>query len=188
MKLPLEVTFRNMDPSAALEDAIRNKSDKLERLSDDIMACRVVVEASHRHHHKGNVYHVRIDLTLPGRELVVSRESGANHAHEDPYVAVRDAFAALQRQLDAFVHKRRQDVKTHELPPHGRISALTPMLDSGTIETADGRMIYFHRNAVVNADYDKLEEGMSVRFHEEQGEKGPQASSVIVEGKHHVVG
>jgi len=189
MQLPLEITFRNMDASEALEQDIRERADKLEHFYDRIMSCRVMVEASHRHHHKGNIYHIRIDLTVPGHELVVSQEAGDKHAHEDPYIAARDAFNAMRRQLESWARKRRpQSVKTHEPPPHGRILELVPMQECGTIESSDGRLIYFHRNAVVNDSYDNLAEGMTVRFHEERGDQGPQASSVIVEGKHHVVG
>jgi cold shock CspA family protein len=85
------------------------------------------------------------------------------------------------------VRRRRGDVKYHESEPHGRITQLFPSEDYGLIQTADGREIYFHRNSVLNADFDKLEEGAQVHFSEEMGEKGPQASTVHVEGKHHTV-
>ena len=74
MKLPVEITFRNMRASKALETNVRDKVEKLEQFCDRIMSCRVVVEANHRHQHKGNLYHVRIDMTLPNVELVVSRD------------------------------------------------------------------------------------------------------------------
>jgi ribosomal subunit interface protein len=188
MKLPLQVTFRNMDTSASVEADIREKALKLDQFCDQIMACRVVVEAHHKHHHQGNLFHVRIDITVPDEELVVSREPEAHHAHEDVYVAVRDAFAAAKRQLQDYNAKRQQQVKHHEAESHGRIIRLVPMQDYGVIETPGGREIYFHRNSVVNADFDSLEEGTEVRFDEEGGEQGPQASTVKVEGKHHVVG
>lgn len=187
MQLPLEITFRNMDSSEALESNIREKADKLERYYDRIMSCRVAVEAQHRHHHKGNIYHCRIDLTVPGKELVVSREPHRNHAHEDPYVAVRDAFDAMRKQLEAFARQQRGEVKTHEAPPHGRVIELVPSQDFGRIGTADGREVYFHRNSVVNGDFEKLDVGSEVRFVEEAGDEGPQASTVSVVGKHHIV-
>ena len=74
MRLPLELTFRNIERSAAVEADVREKAAKLETFYDGIMRCRIVIEAGHKHHHKGNLYHVRIDLTVPGAELVVSRE------------------------------------------------------------------------------------------------------------------
>ncbi len=152
------------------------------------MACRVVVEAPHKHHHRGNIYHVRIDITVPDEELVVSRDPGQQQTHDDVYVAIRDAFKAARRQLEDYARKRRGDVKSHEPPPHGRILALFPEMDYGKITSADGREIYFHRNSVLEADFDKLEEGMEVRFAEEPGDEGPKATTVYLIGKHHVVG
>ncbi len=188
MKLPLQITFRNMDRSETIETNIREKAAKLDQFFEHIMSCRVVVEAHHKHHHKGNIYHVRIDMTVPGDELVVSRDPKQNQAHEDPYVAVRDAFDAARRQLDNYVRKLRREVKAHEVPPHGRVVELVPPENYGRIETPDGRLIYFHRNSLINGDFDKLQEGDEVRFDESMGDSGPQASTVRLVGKHHVVG
>lgn len=116
MQVPLQITFRNMDPSLAVENAVREKVHKLERFYDRIMGCRIVVEAPHRQHHKGNLFHVRVDLTVPDDELVVSREPANQHSHEDVYVALRDAFAALMRQLKEYARRRRGEVKRHEVP------------------------------------------------------------------------
>jgi ribosomal subunit interface protein len=102
MKLPLEITFRTMEPSEALEANVREHVDKLDKFYDRIMGCWVIVEKDHTHHHQGNLYHVRIDLTVPSKELVVSREPEKHHAHEDVYVAVRDAFRAIRRQLENY--------------------------------------------------------------------------------------
>ncbi len=187
MQLPLQITFRNMDSSEAVEAIVRRKAEELDRLYDQIMRCSVVVEAHHKHHHKGNLYHVRIDLTVPGSELVVDREPDQHHAHEDVYVAVRDAFNAACRQLKAYASSSHRDVKTHEVPTHGKITELFTEKGFGKIEGSDGREIYFHKNSVLNADFDKLEIGAEVRFVEEEGDQGPQASTVKVVGKHHVV-
>jgi ribosome-associated translation inhibitor RaiA len=127
MEIPLQITFRNMAPSQAIEDNIREKVSKLESFYDRIMSCRVIVEAPHRHHRKGKAYEVRIDLTVPGGELVVNRapkrletaklrlqkvsekeenelieshEPSKHAAHEDIYVAIRDAFNAAGRKLE----------------------------------------------------------------------------------------
>ena len=188
MRLPLQVTFRNMETSAAVEADIREKAAKLDQFCDQIMSCRVIVEALHKHHHQGNLFHVRIDMTVPDEELVVSRDPHKHHAHEDAYVAVRDAFDAARRQLQDYNAKRQQHVKQHEPETHGLVIRLIPTEDYGVIATPDGREIYFHRNSVLNAEFDALEEGAEVRFHEESGEQGPQASTVKLEGKHHVVG
>ncbi|MCW9024008.1 MAG: HPF/RaiA family ribosome-associated protein [Gammaproteobacteria bacterium] len=187
MKIPLQITFRDIPPSEALEADIREKVAKLDEFYDQIMSCRVVVERPHDHHNKGNLYHVTVDITVPGDEIVVSRSPDKHHAHEDPYVTVRDAFSAARRQLQEFGRKQRRKVKKHEAPHHGVISELVPYEDYGRIQTPDGREIYFHRNSIVNSDLDSLEAGAEVRFSEEVGDDGPQASTVHVIGKHHII-
>lgn len=188
MQIPLQITFRNIEHSDAIERRIREKTDKLERFSSNITRCRVIIEAPHKHHYKGVIYHIKIDITLPGKEIVVKHHSDEHHAHEDVYVAIRDAFNAAQRQLENYARQRRGDVKSHAAPPHGRIARLYPSMGSGLIETSDLREVYFHRNSLVNGDFDKLKVGSTVHFVEEMGDKGPQASSVHVEGKHHIIG
>ena len=110
MKLPLQITARDVSLSEIADQSIREKAAKLDTFYDKIMGCRVLVEAPHRHQHQGVLYNVRIDLTVPGSELVVKRES-----HEDLYVAIRDAFDAARRQLQEFAHRQRGEVKTHQL-------------------------------------------------------------------------
>lgn len=190
MQAPLQITFRDIDHSDAIEARIRERVAKLEEFCDRITACRVVVEAPHQHHHKGKLYNLRIDVVLPRKTLVVNREEHANHAHEDIYVAIRDAFDAAERQLRDFVRRRRGEVKTHEPPAHGRVARLFPEQGYGFIATADGQEIYFHRNAVLNNGFAKLEVGNEVRYTvaEGEGENGPQASTVRLVGKHHIVG
>ena len=188
MRLPLQITFRGFQAPGALEADIRERADKLDRYSPDIMSCRVVVEVSGKHHQEGNLYHVRVDLTVPGREIVTGRERALHHSHTDPYVAARDAFDEARRQLEDYERHRRQQVKAHEVPEHGKIARLYPEQDYGFIESADGREVYFHRNSVVRTAFDRLEVGQEVRFDEEMGEKGPQATTVRLVGKHHVSG
>jgi len=188
MQLPLQITFRHLDQSEALETCIRDHAAELDQFYDQIMSCRVVIESSHKHQHQGRLYQVHLDVTVPGKELVVSRESDQHHAHEDAYVAIRDAFDAMRRQLEDHARKQRGKVKSHEVPAHGKVSELVADEDYGRILTADGRDIYFHRNSLLNSNFDDLELGMEVRFDEEPGDQGPQASSVNVIGKHHIVG
>jgi cold shock CspA family protein/ribosome-associated translation inhibitor RaiA len=178
MPIPLQVSFRNMPPSPAVEADIREKTAKLEEFYDRITSVHVVVETPHRQHRQGKLFHVRIDVRVPGRELVVRREPAEHHAHEDAHVAVRDAFDAAKRQLEDYVREMRGCVKTHETAPQGRILRLDPARGHGFITTADAREIYFHRNSVVGAQFDELRIGDEVRFAEERGEEGPQASTV----------
>ncbi len=188
MQTPLQITFRDMESSAAVEVNIREKAAKLEQYYDRIMSCRVMVEAPHGHHHQGRLYQVRIDLGVPDGELVVSHEHHhKDGAHEDVYVAIRDAFDAMKRQLEDYARKRRGKVKQHAAPDGGHVVSLHPEEDYGKLETPDGRVIYFHRNSVLKNAFDKLEIGSEVRYTEEAGEQGPQASSVTLVGKHHVV-
>ncbi len=188
MQLPIQITFQNLGRSEAIEARIRGRAEKLDQYYDRIMSCRVVVDAVHKHHRHGNHYQVRIDLTVPGGELVASRDPDEHHAYTDVYVAIRDAFDAICRQLEDYRRRERRQVKSHEVPPHGRVVEFYPDEDHGRIETPDGRLVYFHRNSVVNADFDKLSIGTEVRFAEEMGEGGPQASTLQVVGKHHIVG
>ncbi len=181
MRLPLQITYRNVSPSESIERCIRERAESLDRFSDRIMACRVVVEARHRRHHQGSLFHLRVDITVPGEEIVVSREPALHRTHEDVYVAIRDAFDAARRRLEDSARRHRRQLKVHEAPPRGRIVRLDAINDCGFIGTPDGREIYFHRNSLLNAELERLVEGDVVRFHEEPGEQGPPASTVHLE-------
>lgn len=188
MQIPLEIRFHNMEPSPAIEQAVRERAAKLEQFADDIVSCRVAIEAPHKHHRRGKLFRVTVDVRLPGGEAVASRDPAAHHSHEDVYVSLRDAFSAVRRQIQDYVRERRGKVKSHEVPPHGTVSELHPERDFGRIATSDGRDIYFHRNSVLDASFDDLSVGDEVRFSEEAGDEGPQASTVRVVGKHHLSG
>lgn len=122
MEFPLDISFRNMDPSPAVEARIREKAAKLERFHGRIIGCTVVVEAPHRHHHKGKLYSVHIDISVPGKDLIVDRAKPLDHAHEDVYLAVRDAFNAAVRRLEDHTRKMRGDVKTRAASGNGAAS------------------------------------------------------------------
>lgn len=111
--LPLQITFRDMTPSDAVRARIAKRVEELAQFHPRIMSCRVVLRAPHRHQTKGRLYSVRIDLKVPRREIVINREPSVRHAHEDIYVAIRDAFDALVRRLEDTSRRRRGDVKTH---------------------------------------------------------------------------
>ena len=187
MKQPLQITFRDMPHSNALETHIREKAAKLDEFYEHIIGCHVVLEQPHGHHHQGKLFHVTIDMTVPTGELVVNRSPGEHHAHEDAYVAIRDAFKAMRRKLQDFASKQRGDVKRHSSPDHGKISEMVQHQDYGRILTSEGREVYFHRNSVLGGDFDSLEIGSEVRFDEEAGDEGPQASTVHLIGKHHII-
>jgi ribosomal subunit interface protein len=183
MQLPVQITFRNLPHSEAVEAEIRERTAKLDTYYDRIMSCRVVVESPHQRRQQGQIYHIKIDLTVPGAELVIKREPGLDAAHEDLYVAIRDAFNAARRKLQDFARRQRRQVKRHAPAPRARVSKLFADEGYGFLETPDGREIYFHRHSVVNGDFEHLQPGTEVSFAEAPGEKGPQASAVKIAGR-----
>jgi len=188
MQTSLEIRFHQMEASPQIEARIRAEASDLERFSNHIVSCRVVVEQDHRQHRKGNLFRVRIDINVPGRKIVANRSRPNDHAHEDIEVAIRDAFAAVGRQLEDHERVRRGKSKAHEVPPHGRVKSIDRSGDFGFIQASDGQDIYFHRNSVAGGAFDQLGIGDEVRFVivEGEGEQGAQASTVHPIGKHHV--
>lgn len=186
MHTSLQITFLGMERSPAVEARLRESADALERFCDAIIGCRVCVEAPHRRQRAGRIFQVRVEVTVPGQTLVASREPELHHAYADVYVAIRDAFDTTRRLLEEYARKRRGAVKMHETPAHGRVTEPDVGGGFGRIETPDGRLVYFHRNAVVGDQFRELSIGDSVRYDEEMGEDGPQASTVHLLGRHHV--
>ncbi|MDA8093202.1 MAG: HPF/RaiA family ribosome-associated protein [Betaproteobacteria bacterium] len=182
MQIPLQITFKDVGPSEAIEAHIREKAEKLELFYDRIMGCRVVVGMIQKHQHQGKLYNVRIDVTVPGGEFVINRDRA-----EDIYVALRDGFDAAKRKLEDYARRQRGDTKLHELELHGRIARLFREEGYGFIAADDGHELYFHRYNVVRPDFEDLKEGTEVVFIEEMGGEGPQANRVSV-GKHHPMG
>jgi cold shock CspA family protein len=160
------------------------------------MGCRVLLEFVQRHHEGGNRYHVRIDLTVPGEEIVVAHEANlhaaaqdidaekvARVAESDPErkharVAVREAFDIARRRLQDYARRQRGTVKTAARQPRGRVTQLFPIDQYGFIEAEDGHEVYFQKSSVLKGAFDRLAVGSAVSFVEEPGEKGPQASTV----------
>jgi ribosomal subunit interface protein len=190
MDIPLQISFRNMDRSETVEAKVRERVAKLETYFNHISSCRVVIEAPERRRRKGKLYHVRVEIGVPGTELVANRHPRNKHAHEDVYVAVRDAFDAARRQLEDYARKLAGRVKTHEQPLHGKVVRIFPYEGYGFVAASDGREVYFHENSVLRQAFSKLEIGSEVRLvvAEREGAEGPQASTVDPIGKHHIVG
>jgi cold shock CspA family protein/ribosome-associated translation inhibitor RaiA len=201
MQLPIQITFRNMDSSPAVEARVREEAEKLSEFYDSIMGCRVMVEIPHQHRQQGKRFHIRIDLTVPGCEIVVKHEPSLRGSiqrietqkrkkeqevaapHKDIYVAIHNAFKAARRRLQDYARKQSGAVKQHELSPRARVSRLFPEESYGYLEAADGSEIYFHKNSVLNDGFEKLAVGTEVSFIEEAGDKGPQASTVRISGR-----
>lgn len=179
MRQPLQITFRGIDRSDAVEAAVREKAAHLERFSADIMACRVVVDLLEKHRQQGRPFGVRIDLTLPGHELVVNRVE-----REDVYVALRDAFDGMKRQIEEVVQQRRGQEKQHPREYHGEVVRLNDEGGFGFIRTPDGQEYYFSRENLAGARFDQVGVGMEVQFITEVAAQGLQAKRVSL-GKHH---
>lgn len=179
----LQITFRDMGTSEALDAHIRARAAKLEGFFDKIVACRVAIEAPHRGHQIGPQFRCRVDLVVPNAELVAQSVEGSELPRM-AYLAVDEAFDEVTRQLEDYVRRSRWDVKQHDRTPHARVKKLMVEEPKGArygfLETHDGREIYFHENAVLHGNFHKLEIGTEVRFAEEDGDKGPQASTVAV--------
>ncbi len=124
MQIPVQITVRDMAHSEALDEHISAKAAKLEQYFSPITSCRVVVEAPHKHSHQGRQFVVRLDITVPGNEIVV------NHEHdEDVYVALRDAFDAAKRRLEDYARIRRGETRTRQAGARRRRS--TPAEEQG---------------------------------------------------------
>ncbi len=113
MRLTPQIIWQNLAPLDTIETKIHKHITKLEKFSDRLIDCRVVIAVPHRHHHQGNIYHVQINLTVPGNELVVNRQPPTQQTHEDLHVAIRDAFESAERQLKNYAQQRRGEIKTH---------------------------------------------------------------------------
>lgn len=186
MKVPLRIVFRDIHPSLAgeLEEEVSRLADRLYRYNPEIVSCRVVVERPHRRHLVGNLYRTGVVVSIPGRQIVVNREHPVNRSHRDLLVAIRHAFEDVARQIEEYALIQRRVVKDHDFLPHGIISRIFPEEGYGFITSLDGEDVYFHRNSVVNG-FENLHVGMEVRFAGEEGEKGPQASTVKILRKDH---
>lgn len=201
--IPTQITFHGFDRSEALDADIRERVTWLEQFYPRIVRCRVLVEKPHRHRHDGRHFRVRIELTVPGGEpIVVShepslhgrlkdeegeahrKESEIESVHRYGRVTIREAFDVARRRLEDFAREQRGAVKAHEVSAHGRVVEISKVDEYGFIETDDHR-VYFSRGSVLEDAFDDLTIGTPVAFVEEQGEKGPQASTVRVLGKHH---
>ena len=200
MLLPVQVTFRNMkdvEGAAGLEELVQEEAAKLERFYDRITSCRVVVERPQRAE-SSKLYHVRIDLGLPNGELLVKhaptlhgtlqdtkaersrREADSALLHKSPQVAIREAFHEMRRRLQDYSRKQEGSVKTAQKVAEGTVKEIFPGEGYGFLETADDRQIYFHEASVLDGHFNRLRAGTRVRFAEEMGEKGPQASTVKI--------
>lgn len=186
MEVPLQITYRDLDPTPGMEAAIHDKVDHLQRYHPRIQRCHVVVDAPHNSPHHAQHYRVMFNITIPGKELAAAKENHDKPEHRDFYIALRDSYEAARRQLEAERAKAKGNTKVHEVPPHGRVSQLFPAQEHGFIFMPDGQEVYFHKNAVVEGKWEDIEVGDEVRVVVQEGIEGLQASTVKPIGKHHL--
>lgn len=172
MEIPLEIRFHNMPSSPRVEAEVRHYVDKLERLYDRLITCRVAIEARTT---ASPGYGVHIELSVPGTELVVSRD---RHAHPELRAALRDAFHAAERQLKAFKARVAGAVMPHEMVVVGQVTQVNRAEEFGFILTSTGNQLYFHRNSLIEGDFDDLAVGLTVQYVEAAGDTGPAAIKV----------
>jgi cold shock CspA family protein len=185
MSVPVEVSYREVLKTRRIEQQIARGAVRLQRVCRHLTSLRIAVERPHRSRGGVNPYRVRIDVRVPpGHEVVVSRDAGREDVHTPLRAVLKDAFEMAERRLKGLVERQRGEVKTH---PGQEASALVeklfPAEGYGFLKDIEGREIYFHRNAVVNEDFDLLGVGAAVRFVAELGEKGPQATTVLLVDK-----
>lgn len=185
MQVPAQIDFQGMDASPELRRRAEEWIGKLETRFGRITSCRVAVKAPGEHHKTSGLYEVNIEMALPdGRNVTAARTPPADERFQIARFALDEAFKRARRQLQDQARRLRGQVKSHVAAPMGTIVDLHSDDGYGFVRTADDRDIYFHRNSVLEEGFDKLELGTRVTFSEEQGIKGPQASTVRVIGKH----
>ncbi|MBV9575029.1 MAG: ribosome-associated translation inhibitor RaiA [Gammaproteobacteria bacterium] len=177
--LPVQITIRDISSSAVLENVLRKRAEKLTQFYTRINSCRIVVGFSQKHKHQGKLYNVKIKISVPGKEFV------ANHkVDQDIYVAIRDAFNAIERQLEEHSRKKHGKVKTHTEVTHGYIARLFVNEGYGFIQGVDGNEYYYSVTNVHYPRFDQLFVGDAVEFIPEPFNDGWQAQHVIKE-RHH---
>jgi len=185
METPVKIEFQGMEPIESVRSKILNCVSRLEQRCGRITACRVVVKGSSGRHQTGGIYEVNMWLSLPeGRQVAVEHTPQNDERYADLAYSINDSFKRARRQLQDQVHLMQRQTKRHEGSPVATVKRLEGKKGFGFLETSDGREIYFHRNSVLDDQFEKLSTGTRVTFTEEMGDKGPQASMVKCLGRH----
>lgn len=188
MKVGLEITYRDVEKTAAIESLVQEKIAKLERLCDYINSCHIAIEKVHDRPKSGSPYRVRIDLTMPpSHELVADSNPAENNQYVELDTVIRDAFSKMERQLKQQTSLQREAEKSQDHTAADDTTAIVVRVfrdqGYGFIKTLNGEEIYFHRNSVIHDGFDRIEVGTGVRFEAVEGEQGPQASTVQIVDK-----
>lgn len=185
MQTQVQIDFQGVAKTPALEASIAEHVTQLEQRWGRITACRVVIKGPSSRHRTSGRYNVHIQLALPnGREVNVARTPPADERHAALSFALNDAFRHARRQLQDQLRRVQGQVKRREEQPIGKVVRIDPSGEFGFLEAGDGQEVYFHRNSVLGNEFARLRVGSRVSFAEESGEKGTQASTVRLLGKH----
>ena len=184
MQIPVEITFDDLPSSEWVEDYVRERVDRLDKMCNNLTGCRVVIERAQHHHRTGNPFRVRIEVTMPPRkEMVADKQGTVSDTHVELRPVIRRAFEAMEKQIKKQTAMRNGDVKHHE-EPRALVVRVFQDADYGFIKSPiDGQEYYFHRNAVLHGDFDRLTPGTEVRFEPALDMEELQASTVQVVGK-----
>lgn len=185
MKIPPEITYRNIEKTDAIDTLVQEKIAKLEQVCSYISSCQIAIEKIHDRPRSGSPYRVRIDLTVPPSHELVAESNPAEGIQYEPLdVVIRDAFDAARQQLVKLTQRQHESHKSVSRETTQETTALVTKLfrdrGYGFLKTLDGQEIYFHSNSVLHDDFQRLEVGTGVHFFLEQGEEGPQASTVKI--------
>ncbi len=188
MQVPAEISYQNCEASEDVRSEVARQVQHLEKFSPRITSCHVAVVGSDKRHRHGGAFKVDLRIAIPQhKDIIVNRSHRDVPEHGHILVAIRDAFSAAQRQIEDAMRDMQGAVKMHAVEEHGHVTKFLAGEDCGFIETADGREIFFHRDSFLDGAFDRLVVGAEVRFAEEEGEKGAQASTVRIVGKHHLI-
>lgn len=185
MQIPLQIRYHNTDPDDRIDALIRDRVDRLESLFPGVISCRVAVDVPQKALARQERKQIRVDLRVPGEEIAVTREPKGDEVARSVETTVGETFDEVRRRLQDYARRMQGHEKAHAEPARARVRRLFPDEDYGFLETPGGDEIYFHRNAVVGGPFESLEPGVEVSFVEEEGEKGAQASTVRILGRHH---
>lgn len=188
MQVPLEVTYRGVEKSDAIDTLIDEKVEKLEEVCDYINSCHIAIEKPHDRPSHGSPYRVRLDITVPpGHEIIAENNQSEGDQYQPLNAAVREAFDAARRQLRKLAKRQNESDKGRTTSASQETTALVVRVfrdeGYGFLKTLDGQEVYFHRNSVLLDDFDRIEVGTGVRCFVTQGDEGPQASTVKIVDK-----
>jgi cold shock CspA family protein len=187
METPVEIDLQGMVATAELKDAIARHLQQFEERFGRITAGRIALKTPSGRHHTGGLFEINIHLALPdGREVNVGHTRQDDERYADLHFALNRTFKRARRQLQDRARRLEGQIKSHEGQPVGIVRQHDPLGEFGFIETSDGREIYFHRNSVLNGDFSRLTVNARVSYAEEEGDKGPQASTVRLLRRHHL--